>query len=78
MSELMLQLAKQQPGFLHFDSVREQGSGISISYWKDQQSIQNWRQQLDHLEAQKEGRDRWYEQYSVHVSRVERSYFFEA
>ena len=77
-SEQMLLLAKQQAGFLGVDTVREQSSGITVSYWKDAQSIRNWQQQLEHVEAQQLGRNRWYEQYSVHVSRVERCYYFEA
>ncbi len=77
MAEQMLRLAGQQPGFLGVDSVRDLSSGITVSYWKDEQSIQSWRSQLDHLQAQQLGRELWYEEYSVQVSKVERSYYFE-
>ena len=34
----MVELAKQQPGFLGIESVKEK-LGISVSYWKDLASI---------------------------------------
>ena len=38
MLEKMVELAKQQPGFLGIESVKEK-LGISVSYWKDLASI---------------------------------------
>ncbi|KAJ7090420.1 putative enzyme [Mycena belliarum] len=64
-------LAQTQPGFLGFDSVR---STITVSYWKDESSIKAWKGNLDHLLAQKKGKNDWYLRYQVHVSRVERTY----
>ena len=69
-------LAKQQPGYLGIESARND-IGITISYWKDLQSIQHWKQQTDHLVAQRKGIDDWYSFYKVRICLVEREYGFE-
>lgn len=68
-------LARQQPGFLGIESARD-AIGITVSYWKDLESIKKWKQNLDHLEAQKQGRENWYEKYTVRIALVEREYSF--
>ncbi|HET9079265.1 MAG TPA: antibiotic biosynthesis monooxygenase [Trebonia sp.] len=76
-AEEMLRLAAEQPGFLGVDSAREtDGLGITVSYWRDEESIRAWRAQADHTRARADGRARWYESYALHVARVERSYGF--
>lgn len=74
MAQKMEELAKQQEGFLGIESARNE-IGITVSYWKDEESIKAWKQQTDHLMAQKMGKEKWYESYRVRVARVERDYF---
>ncbi len=69
----MITLAKQQQGFLGVDSARNE-VGITVSYWKDLASIKNWKQNLDHIDAQIKGRTKWYEKYTVRIALVEREY----
>ena len=69
----MVELAKQQSGFLGVESARNE-VGITVSYWKDLESIKNWKQNLDHLEAQIKGRTKWYKKYTVRIALVEREY----
>ena len=76
MAEEMERLAKQQPGFLGLESARNE-TGITISYWKDQQSILEWKKNLQHQEAQRIGKQRWYSKYSIRICKVEREYHFE-
>lgn len=73
----MEELAKKQPGFLGIDSARD-GLGITVSYWASMTAISQWKQQADHLFAQKKGQEQWYQQYSVRVCEVKRSYDFTA
>jgi heme-degrading monooxygenase HmoA len=74
----MAALAARQPGYLGFESARgEDGLGISVSYWKDEESIRRWKALADHLAAQKAGRERWYRAYRIRVCRVEREYGFD-
>ena len=75
MAEKMCQLAEQQPGYLGFESCRDENDfAISVSYWKDLESITNWKQESEHLVAQKQGVAEWYSEYRVRICRVEREY----
>ena len=73
MAKTMETRAKQQPGFLGIDSAREE-LGITVSYWKSLDDIKNWRGNLDHLAAQKLGKEKWYQWYKVRICKVEREY----
>lgn len=44
----MVELAKQQDGFLGVESARNE-IGITVSYWKDIDSIKKWKQNSEHL-----------------------------
>ncbi|MGO7421324.1 antibiotic biosynthesis monooxygenase, partial [Rhizobium ruizarguesonis] len=73
----MTELAKQQPGYLGFESARgADGFGILISYWKDEDSIRAWKSVVDHVQAQNRGRSDWYTRYEIRVALVTRSYGF--
>lgn len=78
MAEAMVELAARQPGYLGMDSVRDPatGVGMTVSYWRDEESIANWRNEAQHLMAQQLGREQWYDTFVTHVARVERSYGF--
>lgn len=73
MAARMVELAEQQPGFLGIESARE-AVGITVSYWADLDSIKNWKENTEHLNAQKKGRESWYASFKVRISRVERDY----
>lgn len=76
MANLMVDMAKQQEGFLGVESARNE-IGITVSYWKDLESIKNWKSNLDHLQAQRMGKQKWYKSYKVRIALVEREYDFE-
>jgi heme-degrading monooxygenase HmoA len=76
MAEAMMELAKTQPGFLGVESARE-GLGITVSYWESLEAIKNWKQNSDHLLAQRYGREKWYSHYKTRICKVERDYGFE-
>ena len=70
----MRELAAQQPGFLGMQSARDaNGYGITVSYWKDEKSINNWRANAKHQIAQKMGREKWYPAYSIRIAKVTRA-----
>jgi heme-degrading monooxygenase HmoA len=73
MANRMLELAQQQSGFLGIESARDD-VGITVSYWENIESIKNWKTNIEHLEAQKTGRDIWYSSFKVRISKVERDY----
>jgi heme-degrading monooxygenase HmoA len=75
MSEAMAALAAAQPGYLGIESVRgAEGTGITVSYWASEEAIHAWKAVAAHATAQRTGRERWYEDYTVRVARVERAY----
>jgi heme-degrading monooxygenase HmoA len=73
MATYMVELAKQQNGFLGFESARNE-VGITVSYWRDLSSIKAWKNNVTHLEAQRLGRNQWYEKFRVRICKVELEY----
>jgi heme-degrading monooxygenase HmoA len=73
MAQAMVELASRQPGYLGIESARD-GVAITVSYWRDRESIAAWKRNLDHLEAQRTGRQHWYKDYRVRIALVEREY----
>ncbi|MEE1756606.1 antibiotic biosynthesis monooxygenase family protein [Streptomyces sp. SP18CS02] len=70
-------LAAGQPGFLGHESVRDaDGRGITVAYFTDEEAIAGWRADERHAAARAYGREHWYEEYVLHVARVERAYSF--
>jgi len=68
----MEELARAQPGFLGVESARgDNGLGITISYWESMEAIAAWGRHAEHLMAQKGGREKWYESYTLRICRVE-------
>lgn len=76
MADEMEKLVATQNGFLGFESARE-NIGITVSYWKDLKSIQNWRDNSEHSIARENGRKLWYEYFKVRIAKVGRDYGFE-
>jgi heme-degrading monooxygenase HmoA len=73
-AEQILKLASEQPGFLGFESAR-QDIGISVSYWVSLEAIAAWKENITHRQAQARAKD-WYKEFRVRVCRVEREYGF--
>lgn len=71
----MVELAKQQPGYLGHESAREE-IGITVSYWESLEAIKNWKQNSEHLIAQQKGKSQWYSKFKTRISKVERDYEF--
>ncbi|MQP24089.1 antibiotic biosynthesis monooxygenase [Flavobacterium sp. LMO8] len=75
MATKMVELAKAQPGFIGMDSARSE-IGITVSYWESLKAIKNWKENMEHLEAQEKGKTIWYKNYKVRIAKVEREYEF--
>jgi heme-degrading monooxygenase HmoA len=74
-AKLMAELAQTMPGYLGIESARSaDGFGITVSYWRDEASIRNWRRYSEHVMAQERGKREWYQHYELRIARVERSY----
>ena len=75
MAARMVELGSQQDGFLGIESVRED-LGITVSYWRDLDSIQHWKMNMEHQIARRKGRSTWYKSFKVRIAKVERDYDF--
>jgi len=71
----MVELAKQQPGFIGLESARNE-MGITVSYWESLEAIKAWKENTEHLFAQEKGKTTWYKNYKVRIAKVEREYEF--
>ena len=71
----MDELAAEQPGYLGIESARnDDGFGITVSYWSDEDAARSWKRVAEHAEAQRRGRDEWYLSYTIRVATVVREY----
>jgi heme-degrading monooxygenase HmoA len=79
MAEKIERLARAQPGYVAFESVRDaSGKGVSVSYWSSLEAIRAWASNAEHLVAQRLGRERWYDWYKISIAQVDRELVFES
>ncbi|MFF4244861.1 antibiotic biosynthesis monooxygenase family protein [Streptomyces sp. NPDC001822] len=73
----MEELVRHVPGFLGMDHAQTPGGlGITVGYFRDPDALTEWRANSEHRAAQKRGIGEWYESYTLHVAKVERSHGF--
>ncbi|WP_374437510.1 antibiotic biosynthesis monooxygenase [Inhella sp.] len=78
-AEHMVELVKQQPGFIDVRSVRgADGLGITVSYWASLEAIAAWHAQAEHAATRERGRAQWYAHYELQVVKVERAYDWQS
>ena len=57
-----------------FESLTQPGRLLSLSFWRDEDSIQRWRQLEQHRMAQAAGRTQVFEDYRLRIAHVLRDY----
>lgn len=70
-------LLEQIDGFIgveRFESLTNPGKLLSLSYWRDAQAVQAWRNMEAHRAAQRLGRESIFADYSLHIAEVVRAY----
>jgi heme-degrading monooxygenase HmoA len=72
----MIELAREQPGFLGVESARDT-IGITVSYWESEEAIVAWHANAEHQIAQRLGYSKWYSAFELRVARVERAHGFK-
>jgi heme-degrading monooxygenase HmoA len=73
----MEELVREVPGYLGADHAQTPGGlAITAAYFRDADALAAWRSHAEHRAAQQRGRDEWYETYTLHVAKVERSHTF--
>src|SRR5882757_47871 len=64
-------------GFLsieRFDSLTEPGKMLSLSFWRDEAAVAQWRQLEMHRDAQQKGRHGIFADYRLRIAEVHRDY----
>ena len=75
-AELRL-LLDEIDGFIsieRFESLNEPGKILSLSFWRDEKAVQDWRTMEEHRAAQTKGREGYFNNYRLRVSHVLRDY----
>ena len=57
-----------------FTSLTQEGKLLSLSFWRDAESVAAWREQREHRKAQAKGRGELFADYRLTVAQVERQY----
>jgi heme-degrading monooxygenase HmoA len=71
-------LVREAPGFIDAKSyVAEDGERLTVVWWRDEESLRQWRELPRHRVAQRTGRQRWYEYYKLEVAAVTRATKFD-
>lgn len=78
-SRRMHELVSQIPGFISIKGyTSEDGDEIDIVRFESEEALKTWRVHPEHREAQRRGREEFYDRYSVQACRVFREYEFFA
>ena len=73
----MRPLAEKVDGFIsveRFESVMEEGKLLSLSFWRDEAALKEWRNLEEHRAMQSKGRDSLFADYRLRVASVIRDY----
>lgn len=57
-----------------FESINEAGKILSLSFWRDEGAIAEWRQLEAHRESQAKGRNEIFRDYRLRIAGVVRDY----
>lgn len=70
-------LLEQIDGFIsieRFESLSQPGKLLSLSFWRDEEAVRQWRNLEAHRKVQATGRDRVFADYRLRVAAVVRDY----
>lgn len=57
-----------------FESVTQPGKFLSLSFWRDEDAVKGWRNQMHHRVTQRAGREHIFSDYRLRVASVIRDY----
>lgn len=76
-AEQLKAFLQEQPGFVRaerFASLATEGKLLSLSVWRDEESVAQWRNLVPHRQSQQAGREEDFEGYVITVAAPMRRY----
>lgn len=74
MAQKLRDKALNEYNCIKFEACSENGFEIALSYWKELDDIQRWHRDTEHQIAQRLGKEKWYQNFSVEICKLERAY----
>lgn len=68
---------ENRDGFIsieRFQSLTDEEKILSLSFWDNEEAIEEWRNILEHRSAQKKGKEALFHSYRIRVAQVIRDY----
>lgn len=68
---------ENREGFIsieRFQSLVDENKILSLSFWENEEAIENWRNMMEHRNAQKSGKESIFKSYRIRVANVVRDY----
>lgn len=71
----MYSLATSMPGFISYkDFAAEDGEYLTLVEFDSAENLLAWRQHPEHVEAQRQGKERLFRSYHIQVTEIVREY----
>jgi heme-degrading monooxygenase HmoA len=73
----LMPLVQNVDGFLsieRFQSIADENKMVAISFWRDEDSVTNWRNLLEHRRVQAASRKAVFDDYRLRIATVTRDY----
>ena len=73
----MRALVQEVDGFIsveRFQSLTNENKLLSLSYFRDEKAVEDWRNLVAHRKAQAKGRDKLFQNYRLKVASILRDY----
>ncbi|MGR5065182.1 antibiotic biosynthesis monooxygenase family protein [Photobacterium sp. DNB22_13_2] len=74
-------MLEQIDGFIsveRFKSLSDESKILSLSFWRDEESVACWRNLAEHKEAQHQGKEAFFDKFRIRVASVVRDYDFQS
>ncbi len=71
------QFLENRDGFIsieRFQSLTDENKILSLSFWRDENAVAAWRNELEHRNAQKKGKESLFHSYRIRVAEIVRDY----
>ena len=73
----LLPIVEGIDGFIsieRFESLSQPGKILSLSFWRDEEAVKEWRNIAEHRQAQRDGRNGIFSDYRLRIASVIRNY----